>query len=399
MVVLVLLIGLAVGGVAAWLVGRSRAAAEAAPLRAEIVRLDAERRAVEERLRAREGDEERLQALASEALRRNNSSFLELAQTQLAPIKESLERFGQQTQALESSRRQAYGALFTQVQQLSASQEKLRTETGNLVKALRAPHVRGRWGEMQLKRVVELAGMVAYCDFVEQSSTADADGRLLRPDLVVKLPGGKNVVVDAKAPLNAYLDALEAEDDETRRLHQQAHARQVRDHITKLAAKAYWKQFAPAPEFVVMFLPDETFFRAACELDPSLHEVGPENGVLVASPTMLIGLLKTVAYGWQQETVAESAREIAEIGRELYDRLGVFAGHLAKAGRGLTTAVGAYNEAVASLETRVLVTARKLEDRGAASGGLPEAPPIDKAVRPIQAADLAPRELSAADAA
>jgi DNA recombination protein RmuC len=399
MVVLVLLIGLAVGSLAAWLVARSRAAAEAAPLQAEIARLDAERRAADERLRAREGDEERLQALASEALRRNNSSFLELAQTQLAPIKESLERFGQQTQALESSRRQAYGALFTQVQQLSESQEKLRTETGNLVKALRAPHVRGRWGEMQLKRVVELAGMVAYCDFVEQSSTADADGRLLRPDLVVKLPGGKNVVVDAKAPLNAYLDALEAEDDETRRLHQQAHARQVRDHITKLAAKAYWKQFAPAPEFVVMFLPDETFFRAACELDPSLHEVGPENGVLVASPTMLIGLLKTIAYGWQQETVAQSAREIAEIGRELYDRLGVFAGHLAKAGRGLTTAVGAYNDAVASLETRVLVTARKLEDRGAASGGLPEAPPIDKAVRPIQAAELAPRELPAADAA
>jgi DNA recombination protein RmuC len=399
MVVLVLLIGLAVGSLAAWLVARSRAAAEAAPLQAEIARLDAERRAADERLRAREGDEERLQALASEALRRNNSSFLELAQTQLAPIKESLERFGQQTQALESSRRQAYGALFTQVQQLSESQEKLRTETGNLVKALRAPHVRGRWGEMQLKRVVELAGMVAYCDFVEQSSTADADGRLLRPDLVVKLPGGKNVVVDAKAPLNAYLDALEAEDDETRRLHQQAHARQVRDHITKLAAKAYWKQFAPAPEFVVMFLPDETFFRAACELDPSLNEVGPENGVLVASPTMLIGLLKTIAYGWQQETVAQSAREIAEIGRELYDRLGVFAGHLAKAGRGLTTAVGAYNDAVASLETRVLVTARKLEDRGAASGGLPEAPPIDKAVRPIQAAELAPRELPAADAA
>lgn len=403
MVILGILIGLLVGGVAAWLVARSRAVAEAAPLQAEIARLDAERRAAEERCHTLAGDEERLKALASEALRQNNSSFLELAQTQLAPIKESLERFGLQTQALESSRRQAYGALFTQVQTLAESQEKLRTETGNLVKALRAPHVRGRWGEMQLKRVVELAGMVSYCDFVEQTSTADADGRLLRPDLVVKLPGGKNVVIDAKAPLNAYLDSLEAEDEATRKLHLQAHARQVRDHITKLAAKAYWKQFAPAPEFVVMFLPDETFFRAACELDPALHEVGPENGVLVASPTMLIGLLKTIAYGWQQETVAESAREIAGLGRELYDRLGVFAGHLSKAGRGLSTAVGAYNDAVASLETRVLVTARKFEERGAASGELPETAPIDKAVRPLQAAELTvpPRqsELPAADAA
>jgi DNA recombination protein RmuC len=390
-----LLIGLAVGAVAAWLVAR-----------AQLARLDAERRAAEEKLRFAAGNEERVQALAAEALRRNNSSFLELAQTQLEPIRQSLQRFGEHTNALESSRRQAYGALFQQVQTLAQGQEKLRAETGNLVKALRAPHVRGRWGELQLRRVVELAGMVAYCDFVEQGSTADADGRLLRPDLVVKLPGGKNVVVDAKAPLNAYLDSLESEDDGTRTLHLQTHARQVRDHITKLAAKAYWKQFAPAPEFVVMFLPDETFFRAACELEPSLHEVGPEQGVLVATPTMLIGLLKTIAYGWQQETVAESAREIAELGRELYDRLGVFSRHLAKAGRGLETAVGAYNDAVASLETRVLVTARKFEQRGAATGQLPEAPPIDRGVRPIQAAELAaaiepvpqPR-LPAADAA
>jgi DNA recombination protein RmuC len=403
MVILGILIGVVLGAVAAWLVARARGVADAAPLQAEIARLDAEKRAAEERFRTLEGDEERLKSLASEALRQNNSSFLELAQTQLQPIKESLERFGVQTQALESSRRQAYGALFTQVQTLAESQEKLRTETGNLVKALRTPHVRGRWGEMQLKRVVELAGMVSYCDFVEQTSTADADGRLLRPDLVVKLPGGKNVVIDAKAPLNAYLDALECEDEATRKLHLQTHARQVRDHITKLAAKAYWKQFAPAPEFVVMFLPDETFFRAACEIEPSLHEVGPENGVLVASPTMLIGLLKTIAYGWQQETVAESAREIAGLGRELYDRLGVFAGHLSKAGRGLTTAVTAYNDAVASLETRVLVTARKFEERGVVTAELPETAPIDKAVRPLQAAELAPapvqQQLPAADAA
>jgi DNA recombination protein RmuC len=391
-VLLALLLGLAVGGVAAWLVAR-----------AQLARVEAERRVAEERARAIEDSDERVKGLAAEALRQNNSSFLQLAQTQLAPIKETLDKFGQQTQALESSRRQAYGELFTQVRTLAESQEKLRAETGNLVKALRAPHVRGRWGEMQLKRVVELAGMVSHCDFVEQSSTADDDGRLLRPDLIVKLPGGKNVVVDAKAPLNAYLDSLECEDEDQRRLHLQGHARQVRDHISKLSAKAYWKQFAPAPEFVVMFLPDETFFRVACEQDPSLHEIGPETGVLVATPTTLIGLLKTIAYGWQQETVAESAREIAGIGRELYERLGVFARHLSKAGRGLETAVGAYNEAVASLETRVLVTARKFEERGAASGELPETPPIDRAVRPIQAAELAPPpeqpELPAADAA
>jgi DNA recombination protein RmuC len=403
MLIVSLLIGLLVGAAAAWLVARSRAAAAAADQRAELARLEAERRSAEERLRTVEQSDERVQALAAEALRRNNSSFLELAQTQLAPVKETLERFQQQTQALESSRRQAYGELFAQVRTLAETQERLRTETGNLVKALRAPHVRGRWGEMQLRRVVELAGMVAHCDFVEQTTTADADGRLLRPDLIVKLPGGKNVVVDAKAPLNAYLDSLEAEDDDARRVHLQAHARQVRDHIGKLAAKAYWKQFAPAPEFVVMFLPDETFFRAACEQDPALHELGPETGVLVATPTMLIGLLKTVAYGWQQETVAESAREIATLGRELYERLGVFARHLGKAGRGLDSAVAAYNEAVGSLETRVLVTARKFEERGAGSGELPETPPIERAVRPLQAAELvAPGEqaqLPAADAA
>ena len=201
-------------------------------------------------------------------------------------------------------------------------------------------------------------------------------------------PRRGGVVVDAKAPLSAYLDALEAEDEGTRNVHLQAHARQVREHVTKLAAKAYWKQFEPAPDFVVMFLPDETFFRMAIEQDSTLLELGPENGVLVATPTMLIGLLKTIAHGWQQETVAEKAREIAGLGRDLYERLGTFGRHLAKAGRGLDTAVGAYNEAVASLETRVLVTARKFQDTGAVTSELPETPPIEKVARPINAAEL-----------
>jgi DNA recombination protein RmuC len=387
-IILALIVGIAVGGIAAWFVAHARATTDAASLQAEVARLTAERQGAEDRLRALTEDEKRVQALAAEALRQNNTSFLQLAQTQFAPIKETLDKFDLQTRELEVSRQKAYGTLFTQVQSLAQGQEKLRTETGNLVKALRAPHVRGRWGEMQLKRVVELAGMVPYCDFVEQLSASNDDGRLLRPDLVVKLPGGKNVVVDAKAPLSAYLDALEAEDEGTRNVHLQAHARQVREHVTKLAAKAYWKQFEPAPDFVVMFLPDETFFRMAIEQDSTLLELGPENGVLVATPTMLIGLLKTIAHGWQQETVAEKAREIAGLGRDLYERLGTFGRHLAKAGRGLDTAVGSYNEAVASLETRVLVTARKFRETGAVTSELPETPPIEKVARPIHAAEL-----------
>jgi DNA recombination protein RmuC len=355
-------------------------------------------------------------ALSAEALQRNNSSFLELARTQLerfqaearddleqrrksvehlvAPIRESLEKVDGHVRTLEQARKEAYGSLAQQVRSLSEGQERLRLETGNLVTALRAPHVRGRWGEMQLKRVVELAGMVAYCDFVEQSTTRDGDGRTLRPDVVVRLAGGKNIVVDAKAPLHAYLDALEAEGEDVRRLKLVEHARQVRDHITKLGAKAYWRQFSPTPDFVVMFLPDETFFRAALEHDPSLIEAGVEAGVVPASPTTLIGLLRVIAYGWQQETVAESAREVSELGRELYERLSVLGRHFAKLGRSLDGAVAAYNETVGSLESRVLVTARRFETHGI-SGELPAVEPLDRQARPLQAVELTlPLELA-----
>ncbi len=359
--------GAVLGGLAAWLVLR-------------------ERLAVQRRLN--DDLSTRFTALSAEALRTNSDSFLQAAKTQLEPIAETLKRFDEKTHALDQERQRAYGTLTQQVKSLAEGQERLRSETGNLRTALRAPHVRGRWGEIQLKRVVELAGMLAHCDFREQAGTRTDDGDLLIPDLVVHLPGGKHIVVDAKAPLTAYLDALDAESEETRRAHLRSHARQVRDHIAKLAAKRYWQQFESTPEFVLMFLPDETFFRVACEADAGLLELGPESGVLPSSPTTLIGLLKTFAYAWRQETISEDAREIASLGRELYERLGVFASHFAKIGRALDTAVDTYNKAVGSLESRMLVTARKFERHSAASGELPAVKPLDRTPLPLTAAEL-----------
>lgn len=401
-----LLIGLAFGALGAWLLLRRSLAAvvadrneKAQRLAAVSAELDVERRSFDERIR------NAIKAISAEALKDSNDAFLSLAETKLAgyvaPLKESLEKVDGQVRTLEHARQAAFGALKQELLSLRDGQEQLRTQTGNLVTALRAPHVRGRWGEIQLKRVVELAGMVAYCDFVEQAHSFDADGRALRPDLVVKLPGGKHVVVDAKVPLSAYLDGIEAPDDEIRRLKLGEHARQVRDHVQKLGSKAYWRQFEPAPDFVVMFMPDEAFFRAALEHDPSLIEFGVDSGVIAASPTTLIGLLRTISYGWQQETVAQSARAVGELGRELYDRLGTLAKHFAKLGRTLDGAVGAYNEAVGSLESRVLVTARRFEQHGISSD-MPDLAPLERTARPLQAPELTgpqPVELPPADAA
>jgi DNA recombination protein RmuC len=320
--------------------------------------------------------EEHLKSLTADTLASTSSSLLELAEAKFQPIRETMTQFEQQSRLLEERRLAAVGAIPQLI-------EGLRKETGSLVTALRTPHVRGGWGELQLKRVIELAGMLEHCDFVAQASERDGDGKLLRPDVVVRLPGGKSIVVDSKAPLEAYLDALDAGDEAARTAQLGRHARLVRDHVVKLGQKRYWQQFEPAPEFVVMFV-DEGLFRAALDQDPALFEAGVDAGVIIASPATLIALLRTVAYCWQQETVAESARAVNQLGRELYDRLRVFAKPLAKVGRQLDGAVAAFNEAVGSFESRVLVTARKFPEHGAGGDELPELPPIERQSRRLR---------------
>ncbi len=342
--------------------------------------------------------EERLKAATGDALLKSQSSLLELAGAQLAPIKETLNRFEAQSRALEERRLGEVSRIGEQLKFVAEGQERLRAETGSLVTALRAPHVRGRWGEVQLKRVVELAGMLDHCDFRVQASERNDEGKLLRPDLVVNLPGGKSIVVDAKVPIEAYLDAVNTDDADTKRSHLARHAAQVRDHIGKLGQKRYWQQFEPSPDFVVMFV-DEGLYRAALDQDASLFEAGVDAGVIVASPATLVALLRTVAHTWQQETVAESARAISKLGRELYDRLGVFATHFAKVGRGPETAVGAYNQAASSFETRLLVTARKFPEHGVTTDELPETKQIERKPVVVSAPEVVALPEADADAA
>lgn len=354
---------------------------------------------------------EAFKALSADALQQNNQQFLELARTALAslqqeargellqraqaveemvrPVRESLEKVDQQLRELERVREHAYASLTQQVRSLQETQDQLRTETAQLVQALRAPSVRGRWGEIQLQRVVEVAGMVEHCDFTQQHTVTTEDGRL-RPDLVVHLPGGKHIVVDAKAPLAAYLQALEARTEEERVAYLREHARQIRDHITALGRKSYWAQFEPSPEFVVLFLPGETFFSAAMAQDPELFDTGVQQKVLLATPTTLIALLKAVAYGWRQEALAENARAISQLGRELYKRLADMGEHMLKLGRHLSSAVTSYNQAVGSLESRVLVSARRLRDLHAAAEGeeLPSLSAVAERPRLLQAPEF-----------
>ncbi len=314
----------------------------------------------------------------------------------VGPVQEKLGRMESEIGRLERERRQAHGELGEMVRRLNDGVGTLSRETGSLVSALKRPSTRGSWGEIQLRNVVEMAGMVSHCDFVEQRTIQTEDGPL-RPDMLVRLPGGKLIVVDSKVPLDAYLSALEAGGDEDRERHVARHARQTREHILKLASKGYQRQFDSTPEFVVMFVPSDGIYQAALAEDPALIEYSVQQQVLMATPTTLIGLLWAVHYGWRQELIADSAREIAESARELHSRLGRFAEPLAKVGRQLDSAVGAYNQAVASFDRRVIPQVRRIEEAGAGSEREVSAPSaIETAARPVTAELEAMQPIAAA---
>lgn len=395
---------------------RDESTTQQARLAESATRLEEGRKAAEEKLallnQAQLKLSEAFRALSADALKSNNQAFLDLARATLEafhkqasgdlekrqqaidelvrPLKESLAKVEQNVQELERKRAEAYGGLIQHLSSMSSTQAALQKETANLVRALRTPSVRGRWGELQLQRVVELAGMLEHCDFITQQSVA-TEGGTMRPDLVVRLPGGRHVVVDAKTPLQAVLDAIEAPDEEARSAALAEHVRQVRAHLEQLGRKAYWNQFSSAPEFVVMFLPGETFFHLALQQDPTLIEAGTEARVLPASPVTLIALLRAVAYGWRQEQIAASAEEVSRLGRELYERIRKLGEHFEKLGRGLRSSVEAYNDMVGTLEGRVLPAARRFRELGAAGGDeLPALQPVDVAVRELRTPEVTP---------
>lgn len=344
------------------------------------------------------------QALSLDALSKNNQIFLELAQTTLekfqenaqqdlkkrqeaigelfTPVKETLKKLDTGMRELEIERKGASEALKEQLRALLENERLLKQETSKLVQALHTPAARGRWGEIQLRRVVELAGMLAHCDFFEQHQGKDEDGTY-RPDLIVRLPGSRQVVIDAKAPLEAYLDAIQLSNEQEKENRLRDHARQVRTHVSLLSKKAYWEKFHPTPEFVVLFLPAETFFSSALEYDPSLIEAGAVQKVIIATPTTLIALLRAVSYGWKQENLSRHVEELHKLGKDLYKRLIDMTGHWTKMGRTLTSAVDAYNKGMGSLETRVLVSARKLKEMGITQAEI--------AIDPIETIDNLPR--------
>lgn len=352
--------------------------------------LDLERRAGEEKLRANAENREQqinaFSALATEALSRNNESFLNLAQENLKqfqvkaqgdleqkeksiealvkPVKDALEKTEAHLRVIEHERKEAYGSLTKHLELMAHTQQQLQGETRNLVQALRRPEVRGQWGEMTLKRLAELAGMVQHCDFFEQETLRADDGSSMRPDMIVRMPDGREIIVDAKTPLDAYLSAIEAPDDETRKIEYARHARKVRERVKELAAKAYWSQFKNAPDFVVLFIPGEQFLSAALDHDRDLLEDALRQKVILATPTSFVALLRAVAYGWRQEALAANAEQIRGLGEDIYNRLVTFADAFSKVGKGLDSSVAAFNKAVGSFDARVLPAARKFTELG-----------------------------------